>query len=327
MDLIEPVFDAVVNGEEQLILMYLNMGANISAQGDDGQNVLHWAAASPFGEQLLSFLISRGADINAEDNMGYTPLHLHSLRGRAYGTSCLLQAGAAVNAVSSKNGFTPLHLAILHNHIEVANILLAYGADYQLLENLRDLALLTQGKLAPPITGAANVKKITATAAAAAEPEETFPTSQTEGHGIEKTENIHEHEQSSAESSASSIPSSPILNFAENTYETPMSAAATIGGEDAPNPQFSLTPIERFAQPARHPQQERTFDPHMDAQAQSPSEASRLKINLLSEFATPPAAPPAVQTEESSDVPHQQDLELGVEASLCHEPDDGEEPK
>lgn len=139
MDLVEPLFDAVVQGEEQLVLMYLHIGAHINAKGYDGQNVLHWAAASPFGEQLLSFLINKGADITAEDKMGYTPLHLHALRGRVYGTSCLLQAGAPVNVASERNGFTPLHLAILHNHIEVANILLAYGADHRLLDNIRDI--------------------------------------------------------------------------------------------------------------------------------------------------------------------------------------------
>lgn len=53
--------------------------------------------------------------------------------GRVYGVSCLLQAGAAVNIVSPQNHLTPLHLAVLHNQIEVANILLAYGADTSVL--------------------------------------------------------------------------------------------------------------------------------------------------------------------------------------------------
>lgn len=81
MDLLDPLFDAIVQGEEQLVQMYLQLGADLKMKGLDGQSVLHWAAASQFGELLMQYLIDRGADLEALDNHGYAPLHVHSLRG------------------------------------------------------------------------------------------------------------------------------------------------------------------------------------------------------------------------------------------------------
>lgn len=263
MDLIEPMFDAVVNGEEQLILTYLSLGANITGQGDDGQNVLHWAAASPFGEQLLSFLIARGADLNAEDNMGYTPLHLHALRGRVYGASCLLQAGAAVNAISAKNGFTPLHLAILHNHIEVANVLLAYGADYHLLDNLRDLGQLAQGKLtstAPATSNAANTTTAAAAtaAAAAATAISSAPPMDDAAVSVDS-----DNDDNSSIADGSPRPS----NGNGGVLETPHSIGATVGGDSVVPPDATLTPLSPMTL------------------AMSPPTHSQ--VNLLEAFATP----------------------------------------
>lgn len=279
MDLIEPMFDAVVNGEEQLILTYLSLGANISGQGDDGQNVLHWAAASPFGEQLLSFLIARGADLNAEDNMGYTPLHLHALRGRVYGTSCLLQAGAAVNAISAKNGFTPLHLAILHNHIEVANVLLAYGADYHLLDNLRDLGQLAQGKLASNAAHASSTTAATndagnATTAAAAVAAAAAVTAIGSAPPMDDAAVSVDSDSDDNDSVADGTPR-PSNGDHDGTGavpETPHSIGATVGGDSVIPPDATLTPLSPMTL---------AMSPPMHSQ-----------VNLLEAFATPEPPPP-----------------------------------
>ncbi len=278
MDLIEPMFDAVVSGEEQLILTYLNMGGDISAQGDDGQNCLHWAAASPFGEQLLSFLIARGANLSAEDNMGYTPLHLHALRGRTYGTSCLLQAGAQVNAVSTKNGFTPLHLAILHNHIEVANILLAYGADYQLLENLRDLSALTQSKLQQPvpptgpISNSISISKKSKDSKINGDDTSDPPSSPS---NKKKVKNKNESDNNIKTKDTSELPS--------GEHGTPISIAATTGGEEpnnivvsTVNTPLNLTPLPQQQQPSG------------DSVLSPSTNLTTMNINLMTEFSSPP---------------------------------------
>lgn len=284
MDLIEPMFDAVVNGEEQLILTYLSLGANIAGQGDDGQNVLHWAAASPFGEQLLSFLIARGADLNAEDNMGYTPLHLHALRGRVYGTSCLLQAGAAVNAISAKNGFTPLHLAILHNHIEVANVLLAYGADYHLLDNLRDLGQLAQGKLtstAPATSNAVNANTdATAAAAAAAAATAISSAPPMDDAAVSVDSDNSEDDGSIADGSPRPSNGDQAGHGAGAVAETPHSIGATVGGDSVVPPDATLTPLSPMTL---------AMSPPMHSQ-----------VNLLEAFATPEPSRPLGRTPASS---------------------------
>ena len=129
MDMLQPLMDAVVSGEENLVEIYLQLGANIIMSSKEGYTVLHWAAASSDGERLVTYLINKGADMNLPDHHGYSPLHLHALRGRVYGVSSLLHAGADPNITTVTDKFTPLHLAVMHNHIEVVNVLLAFGAD------------------------------------------------------------------------------------------------------------------------------------------------------------------------------------------------------
>ena len=66
--------------------------------------------------------------IDARDNGGRTPLHLHCALGRNFGTSCLLHQGADTNSQTIDTLLTPLHIAAKHNHLEIARLLLAYGA-------------------------------------------------------------------------------------------------------------------------------------------------------------------------------------------------------
>jgi ankyrin repeat protein len=129
MDLTQPLMDAVVVGEENLIDIYLNMGTTINVKTSDGYNVLHWAAASSEGEKLVPYLIAKGIDVNSQDIRGYSPLHVHALRGRVYGVSCLLHNGADPNITTNEEKYTPLHLAIMHNQTDVISVLLSFGAD------------------------------------------------------------------------------------------------------------------------------------------------------------------------------------------------------
>lgn len=129
MDLIEPLIDAIVCGEEGLVQMFITMGINLATACDlRGRGVLHWSASSEQGEQLVPFLISKGAKINMQDHDGFTPLHVYAITGRTYGLTALLHSGADPNIPSFKNNLTPLHVALQHNRSETANLLLCYGA-------------------------------------------------------------------------------------------------------------------------------------------------------------------------------------------------------
>ena len=131
MDILQPMLDAVVQGEETLVNMYIQLGATLDMKTPEGQTALHWTAGSTEGEKLVNFLITRGAELNIQDNEGYTPLHIHALRGRLYGVSSLLHSAANPNICTFREQLSPLHIAILHKQSEIASVLMAFGADTQ----------------------------------------------------------------------------------------------------------------------------------------------------------------------------------------------------
>jgi ankyrin repeat protein len=73
-----------------------------------GETLLHVAAAysSP---STVSWLLERGAKVNVQDVNGYTPLTWACLKQRVESVRLLLAAGADVNIVGKFTG--PLHAA------------------------------------------------------------------------------------------------------------------------------------------------------------------------------------------------------------------------
>jgi len=124
----QSLFDAVARGDEVAVSQFLALGASVHRADAQGLTVLHWAAASPESENLVPFLLLQGARIDARDACGWTPLHMHCALGRRFGTACLLHQGADVNIQSTGALLTPLHLAAKNNAIEIARLLVAYGA-------------------------------------------------------------------------------------------------------------------------------------------------------------------------------------------------------
>ena len=128
MDFQQALFDAVAAGNETAVAQILALGGSIHAADAQGLTALHWTAASPEAENLVPYLLLQGARIDARDASGRTPLHLHCALGRRFGTACLLHQGADVNLQTTGALLTPLHLAAQQNHIEIARLLVAYGA-------------------------------------------------------------------------------------------------------------------------------------------------------------------------------------------------------
>lgn len=65
---------------------------------------------------------------NARDNAGYTPLHEACSRGRLDIALMLLQYGAN-HSDPAHAGARPLHEAVENGYLEVVRLLLSYGAD------------------------------------------------------------------------------------------------------------------------------------------------------------------------------------------------------
>jgi len=60
--------------------------------------------------------------------VGRTPLHLAALRGQAEAVAALCDHGALINAFDD-DGVAPIHKAVIHSNTEVAEELIACGAD------------------------------------------------------------------------------------------------------------------------------------------------------------------------------------------------------
>jgi ankyrin repeat protein len=74
-------------------------------------------------------LIAKGADVNAhEQKYGNTPLHGAANKGHVDVANMLIAKGANVN-VRDQGGATPLHGAANYGHVAVAELLIAKGAD------------------------------------------------------------------------------------------------------------------------------------------------------------------------------------------------------
>lgn len=93
-----------------------------------GESVLHKAARLGYID-VIAFCMERlEMSPNARDNAGYTPLHEACSRGRLDIALLLLEYGAN-HSDPAHAGARPLHEAVENGYLEVVRLLLSYGAD------------------------------------------------------------------------------------------------------------------------------------------------------------------------------------------------------
>ncbi len=73
--------------------------------------------------------IAAGADINAKNGGGFTPLQAVAGEGHKEIAQLLIAEGADVNVKDKFFGYTALHDAAINGHNEIAELLIAKGAD------------------------------------------------------------------------------------------------------------------------------------------------------------------------------------------------------
>lgn len=81
--------------------------------------------------ELMRLFLSRGADINAVNSAGETPLALAAWKGKLETVQWLLERGAKVNPPPRQ--WSALHYAVFAGHKEVAEYLMAQGANINAL--------------------------------------------------------------------------------------------------------------------------------------------------------------------------------------------------
>jgi ankyrin repeat protein len=122
-----PVISASLNGYEKVVLLLLEKGAEVNAQGGHYGNALQ--AASVRGhDKTVQLLLESGADIKAQGGHYGNALQAASLQGHDKTVQLLLENGANINAQGGYFG-NALHAASIGGHDKTVQLLLENGAE------------------------------------------------------------------------------------------------------------------------------------------------------------------------------------------------------
>ena len=126
-----PLRAASFNGEVNIMRWLLDHGADANARSDQGFTPLS-AAANAMRLEAAQVLLEHNADINSQNIYGDTPLYWVlsrcSLEGKFVNMLRLLLEHGADPNICNNDHTTPLHEASSQGLLEVAQLLLGYGA-------------------------------------------------------------------------------------------------------------------------------------------------------------------------------------------------------
>lgn len=118
---------AAMKGSLECVRLLLDVGANIDAKDHRANSVLH--DATNFGHvPVVKYLVKRGCGVASGNDDGHTPLHLAALKGYTAIAEVLVVTPSYRNAKSNL-GDTALHLAVHMGHEDMAYLLVAGGVD------------------------------------------------------------------------------------------------------------------------------------------------------------------------------------------------------
>ncbi len=132
-----PLHDAARIGSAEITSILIKAGADVELSGFGGVRPLHSAALAGQAK-VVTILLKSGAKVDSRDNTGRTPL-LAFMSGNVLDVStliALLDGGADPNLLDGPVPYHPLDYAAMHGRADVADLLIAFGADMNAKDNL-----------------------------------------------------------------------------------------------------------------------------------------------------------------------------------------------
>ncbi len=117
------------NNDYLNVKKYIKDGADINDVNEIGESVLACAIRNSCDMDLLMLLIENKADIFDFDDEGVSIFDMAVTYNNIELVNYLIQHGVDVNATKRRSGFTALMAAACYGRVEIAEILLAQGAN------------------------------------------------------------------------------------------------------------------------------------------------------------------------------------------------------
>ncbi len=133
-------YEAALNGQQDLVMQYIDNGTVVDQRDAEGRTALMYAAFNGHVE-LLRKLISKGADVNLQDIYGRTALMMASSGPFPQAVKLLLDNNAEPDIIDRDEHYTALMYAAAEGQLENVKILLEYKANPELKDVDGDNAL------------------------------------------------------------------------------------------------------------------------------------------------------------------------------------------
>jgi ankyrin repeat protein len=135
-----PLIWAASEGNDDIVQLLVEQGANVNTQNFAGETALFLAAARGF-DTIVHTLLENGANVQITNLDGATALHMAVANGNLSTMTLLVKYGAFVNS-QDDNGDTPLHYAVREEQARLVEMLVSHcNADVDLMNDDQETPL------------------------------------------------------------------------------------------------------------------------------------------------------------------------------------------
>jgi ankyrin repeat protein len=110
------------------VRLLVSRGGDVNAKTVEGKSPLYLAASQPGGTETVQLLLDKGADPNVKDIAGRTPLMAAAVVGNVESIGALIASGANIGA-ATQAGLTALMEAARYRNAPAVKLLIEKGAD------------------------------------------------------------------------------------------------------------------------------------------------------------------------------------------------------